>query len=162
MRGNRRKTRWKKPSLRCWAECRLVNWPQMAAPSPTPRACARIQVSGYYCNYYKHYTCPIFAKLCHGLNILIVFIKGKPGKKSFMYFASSAGRGFIISDDEEVTGVISVRNKESLLRFKIFISCLGCCMCFSCIISRVPQYWHNTEYLKRAFNMNHGTVIMGV
>ena len=36
---------------------------------------------------------------------------GKPGKKSFMYFASSAGRGFIISDDEEITGVISVRNK---------------------------------------------------
>ena len=28
-----------------------------------------------------------------------------------MYFASSAGRGFIISDDEEITGVISVRNK---------------------------------------------------
>ena len=36
---------------------------------------------------------------------------GGPGKKSFMYFASSAGRGFIISDDEEITGVISVRNK---------------------------------------------------
>ena len=28
-----------------------------------------------------------------------------------MYFASSLGRGFIISDDEEITGVISVRNK---------------------------------------------------
>jgi len=36
----------------------------------------------------------------------------KPGKKSFMYFASSAGRGFIISDDEEITGVISVKNKK--------------------------------------------------
>ena len=74
------------------------------------------------------------------LIFIIVFTEGKPGKKSFMYFASSAGRGFIISDDEEVTGVISVRNKESLLRFKIFISCLGCCMCSSCIISRVPQF----------------------
>ena len=71
-----------------------------------------------YCNYYKHYTCPIFAKLCQDLNILIVFIEGKPGKKSFMYFASSAGRGFIISDDEEVTGVISVRNKESVQGLK--------------------------------------------
>ena len=70
MRGNRRKTRWKKPSLRCWAECRLGNCPQMAAPSPTPRACARVQVSSRYCNYYKHYTCPIFAKLCQDLNIL--------------------------------------------------------------------------------------------
>ena len=28
-----------------------------------------------------------------------------------MYFSSSVGKGFIISDDEEVTGVISVRNK---------------------------------------------------
>jgi len=39
-------------------------------------------------------------------------ISRRPGKKSFMYFASSAGRGFIISDDEEITGVISVRNKK--------------------------------------------------
>lgn len=31
-----------------------------------------------------------------------------------MYFASSAGRGFIISDDEEITGVISVRNKVNI------------------------------------------------
>ena len=31
-----------------------------------------------------------------------------------MYFASSAGRGFIISDDEEITGVISVRNKVKI------------------------------------------------
>ena len=37
---------------------------------------------------------------------------GEPGKKTFMYFSSDAGKGFIISDDEEVTGVISVRNKE--------------------------------------------------
>ena len=29
-----------------------------------------------------------------------------------MYFSSDAGKGFIISDDEEVTGVISVRNKD--------------------------------------------------
>ena len=29
-----------------------------------------------------------------------------------MYFSSEAGKGFIISDDEEVTGVISVRNTE--------------------------------------------------
>ena len=28
-----------------------------------------------------------------------------------MYFSSSVGKGFIMSDDEEVTGVISVRNK---------------------------------------------------
>ena len=35
-----------------------------------------------------------------------------------MYFASSVGRGFIISDEEEVTGVISVRNKvEIIFRF---------------------------------------------
>ena len=27
-----------------------------------------------------------------------------------MYFSSEAGKGFIISDDEEVTGVISVKN----------------------------------------------------
>ena len=27
-----------------------------------------------------------------------------------MYFSSELGKGFIISDDEEVTGVISVKN----------------------------------------------------
>ena len=43
--------------------------------------------------------------------IFLLIHTGGPGKKSFMYFASSAGRGFIISDDEEITGVISVRNK---------------------------------------------------
>ena len=32
------------------------------------------------------------------------------GKKTFMYFSSDVGKGFIISDDEEVTGVISVMN----------------------------------------------------
>ena len=32
------------------------------------------------------------------------------GKKTFMYFSSDVGKGFIISDDEEVTGVISVVN----------------------------------------------------
>ena len=37
---------------------------------------------------------------------------GLPGKKTFMYFSSDAGKGFIISDDDEVTGVISVRNKD--------------------------------------------------
>ena len=37
---------------------------------------------------------------------------GGPEKKSFLYFSSDAGKGFIISDDEEVTGVISVRNKD--------------------------------------------------
>ena len=35
---------------------------------------------------------------------------GDPGKKTFMYFSSEVGKGFIISDDEEVTGVISVKN----------------------------------------------------
>ena len=35
---------------------------------------------------------------------------GEPGKKTFMYFSSEVGKGFIISDDEEVTGVISVKN----------------------------------------------------
>ena len=34
----------------------------------------------------------------------------EPGKKTFMYFSSDVGKGFIISDDEEVTGVISVMN----------------------------------------------------
>ena len=29
-----------------------------------------------------------------------------------MYFSSSTGKGFIVSDDEEITGVISVRNKS--------------------------------------------------
>ena len=38
--------------------------------------------------------------------------EGGPGKKTFMYFSSDAGKGFIISDDEELTGVISVRNKD--------------------------------------------------
>ena len=38
--------------------------------------------------------------------------KYKGGKKSFMYFSSSTGKGFIVSDDEEITGVISVRNKS--------------------------------------------------
>lgn len=42
-----------------------------------------------------------------------VYLLGKAGKKSFMYFSSSLGKGFIISDDEEVTGVISVRSKVS-------------------------------------------------
>ena len=37
---------------------------------------------------------------------------GGPGKKIFMYFSSDAGKGFIISDDEEVKGVISVRNRD--------------------------------------------------
>ena len=41
---------------------------------------------------------------------LLVISSGEPGKKTFMYFSSEAGKGFIISDDEEVTGVISVRN----------------------------------------------------
>ena len=34
----------------------------------------------------------------------------REGKKTFMYFSSDVGKGFIISDDEEVTGVISVMN----------------------------------------------------
>merc|ERR1711976_250287 len=37
-----------------------------------------------------------------------------------MYFASSAGRGFIISDDEEITGVISGRNKKNKTRSSSF------------------------------------------
>ena len=41
---------------------------------------------------------------------------GEPGKKTFMYFSSNVGKGFIISDDEEVTGVISVRNPSSKKR----------------------------------------------
>ena len=44
------------------------------------------------------------------------------GKKTFMYFSSDVGKGFIISDDEEVTGVISVMNmsrkKSRKIRFK--------------------------------------------
>ena len=40
----------------------------------------------------------------------MIFHSGEPGKKTFMYFSSEVGKGFIISDDEEVTGVISVRN----------------------------------------------------
>ena len=35
-----------------------------------------------------------------------------------MYFSSEAGKGFIISDDEEVTGVISVRNTEKKKKTK--------------------------------------------
>ena len=46
----------------------------------------------------------------------ILHCSGKSSKKSFMYFSSSVGKGFIISDDEEVTGVISVRNKVLLVR----------------------------------------------
>ena len=45
------------------------------------------------------------------------------GKKTFMYFSSDVGKGFIISDDEEVTGVISVMNmsrkKSKKIRDKI-------------------------------------------
>ena len=40
----------------------------------------------------------------------MIFHSGEPGKKTFMYFSSEVGKGFIISDDEEVTGVISVKN----------------------------------------------------
>ena len=40
----------------------------------------------------------------------MILHSGEPGKKTFMHFSSEAGKGFIISDDEEVTGVISVRN----------------------------------------------------
>ena len=43
-----------------------------------------------------------------------IYLVGKPGKKSFMYFSSSLGKGFIISDDEEVTGVISVKSKVEI------------------------------------------------
>ena len=51
---------------------------------------------------------------CNALQCRLSSNLGKPGKKSFMYFSSSLGKGFIISDDEEVTGVISVRNKVEL------------------------------------------------
>ena len=43
--------------------------------------------------------------------IKLTYCSGKSSKRSFMYFSSSVGKGFIMSDDEEVTGVISVRNK---------------------------------------------------
>ena len=43
---------------------------------------------------------------------MVCFVIGEQGKKTFMYFSSEAGKGFIISDDEEVTGVISVKTKK--------------------------------------------------
>lgn len=47
------------------------------------------------------------------------------GKKTFMYFSSDVGKGFIISDDEEVTGVISVvnmsRKKSKRIRYEILM-----------------------------------------
>lgn len=43
-----------------------------------------------------------------------------------MYFASSAGRGFIISDDEEITGVISVRNKVDIVQKSFSVTILYC------------------------------------
>ena len=36
-----------------------------------------------------------------------------------MYFSSSVGKGFIMSDEEEVTGVISVRNKVEIQGIQI-------------------------------------------
>ena len=51
------------------------------------------------------------------------FVLGKPKNKSFTYFASSLGRGFIISDDEEITGVISVRNKVAIVPSKDLKKC---------------------------------------
>ena len=39
---------------------------------------------------------------------------GQPGGKTFMHFSSEAGKGFIISDGEEVTGVISIKNQTKL------------------------------------------------
>ena len=36
---------------------------------------------------------------------------GEKQKKAFLYLSSVVGKGYIISDDEEVTGVISVRTK---------------------------------------------------
>ena len=48
------------------------------------------------------------------------------GKKTFMYFSSDVGKGFIISDEEEVTGVISVMNmsrkKTKKIRYNMDIS----------------------------------------
>ena len=38
-------------------------------------------------------------------------ILGQSGSKTFNYFSSDAGKGFISSDEEEVTGVISVKNE---------------------------------------------------
>lgn len=42
-----------------------------------------------------------------------------------MYFSSDVGKGFIISDDEEVTGVISVvnmsRKKSKRIRYEILM-----------------------------------------
>ena len=42
--------------------------------------------------------------------IVLPLVTQDAGKKTFMYFSSDVGKGFIISDDEEVTGVISVMN----------------------------------------------------
>ena len=44
------------------------------------------------------------------LHFVISILVSNHGKKTFMYFSSDVGKGFIISDDEEVTGVISVVN----------------------------------------------------
>ena len=37
---------------------------------------------------------------------------GKFGRKTFNFFTSQLGRGVIISDDEEITGVISIKDKS--------------------------------------------------
>ena len=44
------------------------------------------------------------------VQLSIFTVADTAGKKTFMYFSSDVGKGFIISDDEEVTGVISVMN----------------------------------------------------
>ena len=50
------------------------------------------------------------ASSVNSVNVTNTGKTSESGKKTFMYFSSDVGKGFIISDDEEVTGVISVMN----------------------------------------------------
>ena len=66
----------------------------------------------FYILNHNHKTVTTYCRLSRSSLINITnYCSGKSSKKSFMYFSSSVGKGFIISDEEEVTGVISVRNK---------------------------------------------------
>ena len=114
MKRSLRRGLWRKHLPPFWVKYNLDDFPQMPVLSRIRIAIVKVQVKFIFSPYVIHISSGSCLLLISGIFL------GKPGKKSFMYFASSAGRGFIISDDEEITGVISVKNKASkfCLRFK--------------------------------------------